>query len=73
MSWLWEKILNHTRYRHPDAFSETAVRILADEIVKVNALFERRLYALEHADELEADRRANLTTGEICREDNERL
>ena len=73
MSWLWEKIKDATHYRAPEDFAEIAVEVIANEVEEIEKRFEKRLYAIEHHQLLNASRRAEMTTAERCREDNERI
>jgi len=58
---------------HYNSDGDVDVEELVDVIVEEFEDIMNRLDALEQSEEIEADRRAKLTTAERCREDNERI
>ncbi len=74
---LREKIEPYLYYNADGDYAiEEIVDQIVDEIDYHKVIFEaveKRLYALEHAEEIEADRRTEMTTTERCEEDNERI
>lgn len=58
---------------HYDSSGELDVEAIVDVLIEEIDDLEKRMDALEQSEEINANRRGQMTTAERCREDNERI